>query len=285
MEPHACGRPRLSTLLLVYACTTMVLSIGFAYYVFGVIRLFGHYSNVDEVISSMLCAGLYATNISCTLHSIVRRRQLADILPAVQRLDVLMCNVFHWTAHQRTALMHTKCTVRLLVCAAMIGSTMFFYLSLVHWDIAYVVFICVGIRVRCLQMTYYVFQLHERLLQLNDELRRGCANNGGDGNGGDNDDGMVTDDAWCNGLCRAYDAIWHISQVINDSFGWSTLSLTADASLVAVIKSYLVFKLHSYFCIAELVPTLVSFAVVCWTCDECVQTVDVLTPGVWAYFN
>lgn len=271
MEPHVCGHRHLSALLLVFSYTVMLLSVGFAYYVFVAIRLFGKYSNVDEVISSILCVGLFVANISCTLHAIVRRRQLADILPAIQRLDVLMCNEFNWTARRRT-LMSAKYTVRLLVFAAMIGSTMFFYVSLVSWDIAYVVFICLGIRVRCLQLTFYVHQLHARLLQLNAEMRRGCIVTA---EAADHD--SVMDDARCSGLCRAYDAIWNISERINDSFGWSTLSVAADATLVAVVKTYLVFKLHVYFCLAELVPTLVTFAVVCWTCDDCAQTVNALT--------
>lgn len=271
MEPHVCGHRHLSALLLVFSYTVMLLSVGFAYYVFVAIRLFGKYSNVDEVISSILCVGLFVANISCTLHAIVRRRQLADILPAIQRLDVLMCNEFNWTARRRT-LMSAKYTVRLLVFVAMIGSTMFFYVSVVSWDIAYVVFICLGIRVRCLQLTFYVHQLHARLLQLNAEMRRGCIVTA---EAADHD--SVMDDARCSGLCRAYDAIWNISERINDSFGWSTLSVAADATLVAVVKTYLVFKLHVYFCLAELVPTLVTFAVVCWTCDDCAQTVNALT--------
>lgn len=274
VESYVTGRPLLSALLLVYSVSNVLACTACGIYIFFVLHLFDVFSTVLNVISSLLAFSLFCTNFTITMHSICRRRQFAGMLLAVQRLDADGVRAeFDW--HVRRRHMCSKYTVVMAVFALTITSTAFFYYSVIQsWRISFVVFISVVMRVRCLQIVFYVHQLHVRLLLLNAELRRGLAKLRND----DADAAASTSECgeWFNTLGRTYDGMWELCHMINDCFGWSFLALTSDASTASMVNCFLVFVQRFHRAAYGLLPTLVTFALVCWKCDECVQTVAFL---------
>lgn len=276
IESYVTGRPLLSGLLLAYSGLIVMTCTALSYFVFVVVRLFDTNDNVIvNVISAMLAGGLFFTTISITVHSMCRRRQFADMLLAVQRMDEAGArHEFDWYVPRRH--MATKYSVVLATFALAISSTAFFYYSVIHsWKIAFVIFVSMVMRVRCLQIVFYVHQLHARLLLLNAELRRGLAELrvAAAANETAAPPTPAANGDWFNTVGRTYDELWELCRMINECFGWSLLALTSDASMVAVVYCFLVFVQRFYRSAFGLLPTLATFAVICWTCDECVQSV------------
>lgn len=272
LESYVPGWPRLSVILLTYAWLLMASNMLFIYYMLIEREIFLYTYTILDVVVVFLLNGMFIAQFFCTLHAVAHRRRLANLFEKLRNVDRRLCREFACmrssTAQQlsRQHERHTDCMV-FVIFIAVFASTQWFY----YWAIEYLIISCVlaitsvAIRVRCLQMMFYVRTLQRHLLLMNLVLEQ--------------QQNMLTtyDDESAEAfstLGRIFNGIWKVADDLNRCFGASALPLTADVFLALAAIAFLSAAELYYETIFGLLPVIVSFALVCWSCDECEESVS-----------
>lgn len=262
LESYVPGHPHVSTALLVYAWLIVASNVLSFFYLYVCIGMFEDLDRVWSCVEDVMVVGIFAVHLSCALHAMASRRRLASILERLHSIDVRlhMESECAQTASakdlRRPIINRSSSHIVAVVFIAAVVSTASFYYYAAQLELVGImlVWFSVIIRLRCLQMMFYVRSLQARLLQFNVVLQQ---------RGGDDS----------RTLGRIFDSIWDAAEAINRCFGPSTLPLTADVFLSFGALSFILTLYQKYATLLGLLPLIVCFALVCWSCDECEDTV------------
>lgn len=271
LDPYVAGRPYTSALLYAYSLFTIGTPIGLLVYMFAVVHIIAEPSMLT-MISAAFVSFLLGTQSLLVVHAIRQWHGPAAVRHRLDAVDELLA-----TTPPRSigpALVR-KLGGMMAVNVAVYGHYVLRFGR--SSTVLYILLSMATIKVRGLQSVFYVDQIGERL-----ERIAGLLHGLTDGTAT-----RVTDVYGCYERLmvakRAYGLTWLVSASLNDGLGWSWLVMAVETLEEVVVNVYLIssalftgavpmraITLSLY----GVVPTLLTFALFCWSCEQCTQRVS-----------
>lgn len=281
-----------SNLLLMHSLLAIFSSTFVIFYLSFVKKMFDSNTLFYFVLGLLICSFII-THVCCVFLAMLKRRDQMNIFEIIRNVDEMLIRNFnygtvdeHWNAFGFKA-------------SGVIGTIAISYTYIMVMEktgfIFFYIYALFAIRISCIQLMFYVDMVAARLKQINHELNEiiEIVNHY---SFSETFKGDVENYCYERILMlkNIYGKLWDTKNLINNCFGLSFLIHFVDHFVELVIYGYLIYmvifldKIPQYVVASAVVAcmvTIVPFAVVCFSCDNCTDEVNSYNFSLVYIFN